>query len=60
MSMHRKNKCRGAKRGFDYNPVTGKYDKPRPVSVNQPWFVAGVTRRKTRNQIAKLAKRKNR
>ena len=60
MPMHRKNKCKGPRRGFDYNPNTGKYDIPRPKRDNEPWFWPSVRRRRVRNAMAKISRRKNR
>lgn len=60
MAMHRKNKCRSAKRGFDYNPKTGKWDITRPKLVTDPWFWPSVRRRRMRNLMAKKSRRINR
>jgi hypothetical protein len=60
MAMHRHNKCRGAKRGFDLNPETGKYDKPRPILINEPWFNANCKRVRMRRDMAIESRRANR
>lgn len=46
MAMHRKNGCRSGKRGRSQN--------------DQPWFTANVKRQRRRNELAKLARRRNR
>jgi len=60
MAMHRKNKSRRPKQAFDYNPETGKFDKPRPWIWAMPWFIANRVRQRIRRDIAKLSRRKNR
>lgn len=45
MSMHRKNKCKnGSRHSSDY----------------QPWFWPSVRRRRMRNAMAKISRRRNR